>query len=37
MMLGWRPRTSFAALVRDMVKTDIETVAAEPVRYEMAD
>jgi GDPmannose 4,6-dehydratase len=36
-MLGWQPQTSFAALVRDMVEADIEAVAAEPMRYEMAD
>jgi GDPmannose 4,6-dehydratase len=36
-MLGWQPRTSFAALVREMVEGDIAAVGSEPLRYEMAD
>ena len=36
-MLGWRPRTSFAALVRDMVEGDLKAVADEPLRYELAE
>ena len=36
-MLGWRPRISFGALVRDMVENDLKAVADEPLRYELAE
>ena len=35
--LGWRPRTSFDALVRDMVESDMALLAQEPPRYSNAD
>jgi GDPmannose 4,6-dehydratase len=35
--LGWRPRASFAALVRDMVESDMALLAKEPQRYSNAD
>jgi GDPmannose 4,6-dehydratase len=36
-VLGWKPRTSFAALVRDMVESDLAVMAEEPPRYAEAD
>jgi GDPmannose 4,6-dehydratase len=36
-VLGWRPRTSFPALVKEMVDADVAAIAHEPMRYEMAD
>jgi GDPmannose 4,6-dehydratase len=36
-VLGWKPRTSFAALVRDMVESDLAVMAKEPPRYAEAD
>jgi GDPmannose 4,6-dehydratase len=35
--LGWRPRTSFDALVREMVESDMALLAQEPPRYSNAD
>jgi GDPmannose 4,6-dehydratase len=32
-VLGWVPRTGFAALVRDMVESDLAVMAKEPPRY----
>jgi len=36
-VLGWKPRISFAALVRDMVESDLAVMAKEPPRYAEAD
>jgi GDPmannose 4,6-dehydratase len=35
--LGWRHKISFDALVQEMVEADLQTVGAEPRRYEMAE
>ena len=34
---GWKPRTGFGALVRDMVESDVAALANEPPRYSNGD
>lgn len=34
-ILGWKPRTSFKELVRDMVESDLELMRREGVRHEL--
>ena len=36
-VLGWKPRTSFGALVRDMVESDLAALANEAPRYSNGD
>jgi GDPmannose 4,6-dehydratase len=36
-LLGWKPRTSFRALVREMVEADVKLMASEPRRYSNGD
>ena len=36
-VLGWAPRLGFAALVRDMVESDLAVMAKEPLRYANGD